>query len=43
MDVFFPLISEAVNRAFELQLENGWDYDRFCTRIHILISRILKL
>ena len=43
MDIFFPLISEAVNRAFELQLETGWDYDRFCTRIHILISRILKL
>lgn len=43
METFFPLIPDAVRRAFDLQLENSWDYDRFCTRIHILISRILNI
>lgn len=42
MDIFFPRISDAIQRAFDSTMENGWDYDRFCTRIHILISRILS-
>jgi hypothetical protein len=43
MDILFPLIPTAIQRAFDLKLEDNWDYERFCSRIHILISRILNI
>ena len=43
MAVFFPAVADAIQRAFDLKLEANWDYDRFCTRIHVLLSRILRL
>jgi acyl carrier protein len=43
MSILFPRIQDAINRAFDLTLEKGWDYDQFCTRIHVLVGRILKI
>jgi acyl carrier protein len=43
MSIFFPHIQDAINRAHDLTLEKGWDYDQFCTRVHVLVSRILKI
>ena len=42
--VFFPRISTAVKRAFEMNLEgNHWSLEKFCTRLHLLMQRVFKL
>lgn len=43
MTIFFPRIQEAIQNAFAAELEKGWDYDRLCTQVHILVKQILKL
>ena len=43
MATFFPKIPEAINNAFSEALEKGWDYDRLCTQVHVLVKNLLKL
>jgi RloB-like protein len=43
MAVFFPKIQEAIENAFAAELEKGWDYDRLCTQVHVLVKQLLKL
>jgi hypothetical protein len=42
MGIFSPKIQDAIQNAFAEQLENGWDYDRLCTRVHVLVSHLLS-
>jgi hypothetical protein len=43
MNIFLPLITAAIERAYAAKLEEGWDYKRLCTRVHVLLTRILQL
>ena len=43
MTIFFPKIQEAIGNAFAAELEKGWDYDRLCTQVHVLVKQLLKL
>lgn len=41
---FSAHIANAVQQAFELALDDGhWQENRFCTRLHVLLQRMLKL
>lgn len=42
-DIFFPKIEDAIANAFAAELEKGWDYDRLCTQVHVLVKQLLKL
>lgn len=43
MAILFPKIQDAIANAYVSELEKGWDYDRLCTRVHVLAQRLLKL
>ncbi len=43
MAIFFPKIEAAIAHAFAEELEKGWDYDRLCTQVHVLVKQLLKL
>jgi hypothetical protein len=43
MAIFFPKIEEAIDNALAAELEKGWDYDRLCTQVHVLVKQLLKL
>jgi RloB-like protein len=43
MAIFFPKIEIALAHAFAAELEKGWDYDRLCTQVHVLVKQLLKL
>jgi hypothetical protein len=41
--IFFPKIQDAIDHSFAAELEKGWDYDRLCTQVHVLVKQLLKL
>ena len=43
MTIFFPKIQGAIQNAFAAELEKGWDYNRLCTQVHVLIKQLLKI
>ena len=34
---------EAIQNAFAAELEIGWDYNRLCTQVHVLVKQLLKI
>ncbi len=42
MAIFFPKIEEAIRQAYSLNLHDKWAFDSFCTRIHVLLGKILQ-